>query len=985
MNGMNRILFSSFLLIFSFLLIPQHLVGQTTTAPPGLLPAGTPADVDAPADAPVDSEDVEDTENAEGPAGPSADTTPDAPSDTTGVPEQIPEVPAETPSIAPAVAPADTSGASAAPPETPGGPPSGAPADLPVDTTGAPGVSPEIPSEAPAEPEIPVDTTPEAPALPDDVPVDTSADTPQPAIVPPGGDDPGSDSTRRQEADPDWPAEWRNRFDYEPFPRQDANYLHLRLDLQVDSLQIRGDAEYELMMYRDGVSSLSLDAIRLDIEQVEWNGRAAAYRVDDDKLVIELPEPAGRGSRHTLRIRYSANPAFGLLRRGDLIWSSGKPRSVRHWLPVEDHPRNSFTTDVSLIFPSRLTGVFSGTAGEEIAESVELKRVRFHNSHEIPASALRFAIGNFTVDNYTSGRYRIYLYSEEGLLSEQQSLQLMRDSVTWLRAAENVLAGSHPSGTISFVILEDDMWEWKNYGAGVVFGYLSLGDLSTQIASGITSQWLGVQIREEQWQHSEAVMLLHTWLHHYSRQIPERSSAGENRLNPQIWHDGVYSHWSARSRRSWEEWWRQSGSAEWQNLIREISTEMIRELPPVLTWQDFARYIYSRFGLNLFDPPQPALFAPGDSRREARQTEVAGNQSGSTLADGISLQGSADEAAPHIYRVNYQHNESSGQLRLRFEAVGEPVRELITIHVEEVLPTMRRGQEITITGERDEIVLNTGREMRNLKLQVVDRPDVKLLAEKPFLFWIHQLQTDDRPADRAEAAVGLRQFADNPDLQLALLDVLGSEEEPVVAAEVIRTLAAVTDGATGTDQIFRQRLRPDTDPLLQQALVEALANYPENGTVIRQLQQIATGPYSRQVREQAILSLAVVTPPDQFRELAADFLSDNRTEDLAWLILRQLAASGSVEMAVSSADHYLEPDKTYRNRLEIVNLLLEFDSSAERWLERIGRLSGDPDPRIRYRVLDGLWYLPEEVRQRIIGERLGEEYDERVARRLWSF
>jgi hypothetical protein len=742
------------------------------------------------------------------------------------------------------------------------------------------------------------------------------------------------------------------RVDYEAFPELDANYIHLELELEITSVSdIRGDAIYQFRLLRDDVDSLKLDAIRLDFDHVELNGEPADYRVVDDRLIVMLPDEAAEGNDYRLRLQYRANPSFGVFedQRGN-IWSSGLPGSVRHWLPAMDHPRNSLTTDITMIYPGGKHAVISGIPGESSVESVDLQRIRYFTDSEIPISSLRFAIGEFDQARTGVGRHQIYLHSERGLLDEEEKANLLDDAFIAFRHAERTLNVSYPSRALHIVVLEDDKWESKNYGSGIVFAFNSLENLKSQIAFGVTAQWLGIQLREEQWEDATALLVLQSWLHNQSEELQEMNRQPTGR--PEFNFEGIYNIFSPENRLSWNTFFQLSGSEAYEQVLNRVAPNLISESRDVINWYDFASHLYQHSGRNFMEIPSPP-----EPDREITESIL-------------------------VYRVEFNHDEEESRIRLSFTAEGESTEELVSVIAEEYSFNDVRSREITFTGSSDEVILNVNRTIENLKLTVDEDYSIELLVEKPFMFWLNQLQRDEDPESRAAAAVALRDFSDNPDLQLALLDIIDSEENENVYAEAILTLAAVTGGASGTDQLFRQRFSFNLAPVIQKAIAEAYANYENNDAIISQLRNMILNSESAEVKEQAIRSLSSVTDSDRFRTLSEDLLTDERVERHAPLMLRELARSDETTAVVSLASAFIDREYPYRNRVQVFDLLLDYDRSADRWERRINLLSSDSDPRVRLRALDGLQFLSSATRNEIIEERLYEEFDDRILRRL---
>jgi len=86
--------------------------------------------------------------------------------------------------------------------------------------------------------------------------------------------------------------------DFEAFPRMNVEYTHLDLQLSVnDDLLVEGEAVYRLRTRRGGLDSLILDAAGIEVQQLAWNDSELDYRVENDRLVILLPDGITNASK----------------------------------------------------------------------------------------------------------------------------------------------------------------------------------------------------------------------------------------------------------------------------------------------------------------------------------------------------------------------------------------------------------------------------------------------------------------------------------------------------------------------------------------------------------------------------------------------------------------------------------------------------------------------------------------------------------------
>lgn len=741
--------------------------------------------------------------------------------------------------------------------------------------------------------------------------------------------------------------------DFDAFPRLDAEFQHLDLTLSFEEEpDLLGELSYTLRLRREGIEELRFDAVGIGISEVVWENGETGYRIGEEELIVELPEGVSADRDYTLRIRYRAEPAFGILRseRGT-IHSSGLPASVRHWLPVVDHPRNRFTADVSLIIPVDKQAVFSGVAADERPESVDYKRVRFYSDRSLPASSIRFAVGEFGQESLTAGRHRIELHSEAGLLDEESRRDLMEEAREVLQSGSGIFGSDYPSRTLSIVVLEDDRWEVKNYGAGIVFGYRNRDDLRAQIVTGILAQWAGVGLHEERWAEAEPVVLLQAWLlNEKGLELPEPKEASPFEA---LTARGIYEPFTERTRTAWRYWLQSEdpAAAELGRHLADAAGELAGSLPEVITWYDFAAWFYLRSGLPMMEPPVP------------------------------ELPGVVSDIEPPAYRVRYDLDLNAGRLHLEFEALGEPVDSEVTLLAEVISMNERRSSEILLSGAEHEVSLEVDRAIDNLLLSDPGG-SVELRPEKPFSFWLHQLRYEEDPEVRAAAAFGLSRHDDNPDLQLALLDLIGNENDPLVYAEMIRTLGRITAGASGTDQLFRQRFRNDRHPAIQQAIMEALGSYEGNETVLSLLRATAQRSEFPEVRRTAVRSLSRAAGSERFLTEAQSLLGSREAVPIAAGLLGEMADAGLESETIEEADRFLGDGYPYGVRLEVLELLLQLDDSAGRWSERVERLSADNDPRVRSAVLEALPLLSVTARDRIVSDRTSREFDDRVLMRL---
>ncbi|MFN2373089.1 MAG: HEAT repeat domain-containing protein, partial [Cyclonatronaceae bacterium] len=223
---------------------------------------------------------------------------------------------------------------------------------------------------------------------------------------------------------------------------------------------------------------------------------------------------------------------------------------------------------------------------------------------------------------------------------------------------------------------------------------------------------------------------------------------------------------------------------------------------------------------------------------------------------------------------------------------------------------------------------------------------IELVIYKPFRFWLHQLRRSEDAAERAAAAEVMAFFTDDPDLQLALNDIIRNEEDPEVRAGLVRAMAALTGGASGTEQMFMNFLREE--PLtIKLAALEALSGYSGNEEVQRmtgRTVQTATDP---DVAIAALKSLRLISAEADFRDFVRRLMTSDRQPAVKAAALEELFMAVDPQEAVALTDPYLSGSQPYAVRQTAFNLITA-NAAPEKTESVIRAFALDRDPRIRH-------------------------------------
>lgn len=744
-------------------------------------------------------------------------------------------------------------------------------------------------------------------------------------------------------------------FDHEPYPQLDFDFLNLELDLgiQPQNLRIDGAAIYHIEANISGADTLILYASHIDVSSVSVDEAAVDFSLSNDSLFIPVDDSATAGQQYNVNIRYSGSPQFGLLKNfNGTVWTSQLPKTQRHWVPIIDNPRVQFKTTFNIVVPSGVTVWATGQKTGEEAVSVDVMRYQFTSEKPVPASSLAFALGGFDNQSANLNDTNINLAVESFLSDSVDSRQLLDSAVHYLEEVENQLKLEYPFDQLDIILMTDHYWETKAWGGGTVYLYQNRGNLHVQLLRGIIAQWFGVYQREAQWSQADAINLYQTLL---ANNLNADSLKLLTEDTPETEANSVYHNFSAAR---WNQW--QMNINNWQNAsvrsqIESLASRTLKELPVVINWNDYANLWYRDFG-------QPLLHIPDFSVTEN------GNPSEQT-PDSVA------------YDVIYSLNEAEGTLKLRFESTYGSYAELTTLPVYEIYPGRIDTAEVTFTGAQDSIILQVDPMIQTFRLGTSGYPELVLDEYKPASFLLEELRMGETVAQRVKAAEKLGYHEENADLQLAIHDFIQTEPDPKVKAALLSSMADITQGASGTEQMFLDALQSENQDVRNAALM-ALQNYENNVSVLNRVKSAAQNADDFKLFKKATEVLTTIASQEQFAAFVETITQQDPVGNRAVFAIQQLANMGNVDEAVQRASLFTGEQFRYEIRRRALEILIQHDHAPDNWLSRAEELLEDADPRIRFLTVEGLERNQNEEVRSYLSEQILDEYDARVHQRM---
>src|SRR5690554_198987 len=730
-------------------------------------------------------------------------------------------------------------------------------------------------------------------------------------------------------------------FDYASAPEIPFNIEHaeLNLTIQPTTNSVKGVATYTIQAKAPERTSILLHSSELAIESVTINGTDSEFLVEGDSLLITLADTLHVGEQAKLAVTWQTQSRFGVHQDYlGTVWGSLNPKALRHWLPIFDHPRVESKIDAKITIPADMDVVFNGRFLKDEIVSADHKMVHWQSKTALPVTGLSFAVGKFNHEEIISGTKKIHLFAEESIINKEQFSTLLKVAESTKKAIENTLSFEYPFESINVIVLENSYWEEKQSGAGLIYLYNDLGDLSTQLKRGMYDQWFGQYQRTESIiANIEKMELMKTALHF--------SSGNEKELieNP----DSLFSilYWNGLQRSFI------NGNDFYQNTIKKSLPKLITSSKGVVAADKYENYWYEQTGLNWYTAPS----------LEFDDTNGRGEQK-------------------PMYFVKAEYDEGSSKLTFSFDAISGDVSTLsgLTFNVYTMSDTVRK--EVAFTGRKDaasfEIPLST--EYVTLSSGVTDISQVEL-GSFPIMFLLNQLHSTD-VEERIAAAQQLEYHLDKPDLQLALGDVLSSEKNVKVKAKLLETFGAFTNGATGTEQTFLKELNNSNEEI-QFAVAKTLGNYLNNDLVESSLRTLILRAEHESVFNQALLSYQTIAPLSDLISVTKRLQGIDSTGQKAVGALQLVMDVDTTGDGVEIAEELIRSNFPYQTRKQAFSLLLKHQHSEKYWQVNLTEFLEDADPRIRQQAIAATVYLNKKAAEEVYKQITLKEFDQRVDRK----
>jgi aminopeptidase N len=209
---------------------------------------------------------------------------------------------------------------------------------------------------------------------------------------------------------------------YNPDRPGQVNHIFLDLTIDIPNQSFQGSCQITITPIRQGISSLTLDAVDLKINSVFIDGISQPFDYDSSLLTIHLLQPT-TDKPINLTINYQVNqPQRGLYfispdehypDKPIQIWTQGEDEDSRFWFPCFDYPGQLATSEIRVKIPQPYIAISNG---ELISlETVGEERIYHWSQKQIhPTYLMTLAVGDFAELSDSWNGIPVTYYVEKG-------------------------------------------------------------------------------------------------------------------------------------------------------------------------------------------------------------------------------------------------------------------------------------------------------------------------------------------------------------------------------------------------------------------------------------------------------------------------------------------------------------------------------------------------------------------------------------------
>ena len=323
------------------------------------------------------------------------------------------------------------------------------------------------------------------------------------------------------------------------YPRDrvvDVKHVRLDITLDLDAKRISGAVSHTFSALNDGVSSIELDSVELDISAVTSPTGVLPHNLSDGRLIIELGRGLSAGEEETVTVEFSGSPRRGLYfiapdeaypNKRLEAWTQGEDEDSRHWFPCYDYPNEMATSEINVTVRQPFIAIANGELRNvEDGPAPGTRTFHFFQSQPHVTYLTSVVAGEFSEIREDWNGIPVLYYVPPG--REDDGRELFKNTPAMMDLFSEVTGMPYPYAKYSQVIVQDFIFGgMENVTAttlteNALFDARARLDIDAEylVAHELAHQWFGDLLTTRDWSHAWlnegfATFFEMVWAEHY--------------------------------------------------------------------------------------------------------------------------------------------------------------------------------------------------------------------------------------------------------------------------------------------------------------------------------------------------------------------------------------------------------------------------------------------------------------------------------------
>ena len=741
-------------------------------------------------------------------------------------------------------------------------------------------------------------------------------------------------------------------------PSRDYHLQNVRVALHfdLDQRKVIGEVTHTLSTLHDGVTHLDFDCAELTVSSAQVNGKDAPFDLHDDKLRVQLAQPAKSGEKFEVVLKYEGKPTSGLYfilpdkddpGRAKEIWTQGEAEDTHHYIPIYDYPNDRTTSEMILTVPGDWLTVSNGKLISVADAPNGQKTWTWRQSLPVSTYLISFVAGEYTEKKDTWHNIPLSYNVPHG----------KEDTIdpTFRHTKEMLDFFSDKFGV---------MYPWDQYAQTAVDDFVASGmenvsattladrdmihaELASEkpeaadslISHEMTHQWFGDLVTFKDWTN--------TWL-----------NEGFATFGANLWEEHYYGV-DASSYRYWRDQntWMQSrelypipivtreinDSVEYVGNVYDKAGWVIQMLREQLGDEAFFRALKHYLEANRLENVVSADLAKAIEESTGTNVDLFFDQwIYGAGAPRFVVRSSYDETAKKVSLSVKQIQKVEGHVGLFHVPINVAIT---TSSGEKNFPIEVSKAEETFTfavdGPPQMVLFDKGD-------KILKSVDFQKTSEE----WIRQLKTATDVPDRADAAFALGALRDNEAAAKALGEAAQRDKFWGVREEALRALGRI-DSPTARKEVLSALSGDREQPWVRVVAVDQLGRFKGDEDVAKHLQNIYKDDKAYSVRGAALQALATDKAPNAGETLEKALTVSSPEDVLRSAALRAMGSLGDSSV-VPALLEWSSPGKPSNLRGVAIGALGRVDLKNHDITTRLISYLSEPSFDIRFAAIFAL-------------------------------